>query len=126
MGRWNWILVGLSLICLLTTGLFGQTEATDASGGSISETVVDTLTLLFLLFGAYIAWELYSIMKGGELARSWGWLSGASIIFGVVKIIEIAGRAGYFPVPRIVLSVGYFFVAFFLFLGFMRQRKMLG
>ncbi len=55
MGRWNWILVGLSLICLLTTGLFGQTEATDASGGSISETVVDTLTLLFLLFGAYIA-----------------------------------------------------------------------
>ncbi|GEM_PF-1366622 len=120
------VLLALGIFTLLSTTLFGQIVSNETTHGSISETVIDTLALLFLLFGTYFAWDLYSMMKGGELAGSWGWLSGASVIFAIIKIIEVAGRAGYFPVPATVISFGYLSVAFFLFMGFMKQRRTLG
>ncbi|MCK5833267.1 hypothetical protein KAH81_06305 [bacterium] len=116
----------IALLILTCSPLFGQIGENEFGSGTIPETVVDTLALLFLLFGSYFAWELYNMMKGGELASSWGWLSGAAIIFAVIKIIEVAGRAGYFPVAPIIISMGYLFVAFFLFMGFFKQRKTLG
>ena len=120
------------LISVICGGAFaanadpGDVSALAADPGSMTQTVVDTFALLFLLFGAYIAWELYNIMTGGQLATSWGLMSGAVVIFALIKIIEVAERARYFPVPDWVLSIGYFFVSLFLFLGFLRQRKTLG
>ena len=122
----NKVMMIFCLVCLISIGLFGQEEETSFNAGTISETVVDTFALLFLLFGTYFAWELYHIMKGGELASSWGWLAGGTVIFAIIKIIDVAQRAGYFPVPSIVISVGYLFVSLFLFLGFLKQRKTLG
>jgi len=120
----RFIVVFCIFMMLMAGGTFAQIESGE-NGGEMAQTIVDTLTLLFLLIGTYVAMELYNLMKGGQLASSWGFMAGGVIIFAVITIIEVAGRAEYFVVPQVLISVGHLFVALFLLLGFMRQRKAL-
>ncbi|RKZ31452.1 hypothetical protein DRQ36_02015 [bacterium] len=118
-------LVILAVILLLfVSPVFAQVK--QAEGNEMAQTVVDTLALLFLLIATYISLELNKMMKGGQLAKSWGLLSGAVAIFAFIKIIELAAMAKFFEVSQIILSVGYLFVALFLLVGFFQQRRILG
>jgi hypothetical protein len=109
---------------LLGGAAFGQITSS-AGGADMAETVFDILTLLFVLIACYIAMELHHIMKGGELASSWSSLAGAVWIFALIKMIELAGKAEFFPVPDLLLGAGYMIVSIFLFYGFLKQRKIL-
>ncbi|HDR90776.1 MAG TPA: hypothetical protein ENN75_00850 [candidate division Zixibacteria bacterium] len=88
--------------------------------------VVDIITVLFLLLGVYLALELNRMMKGGELAMSWGWLSGAVIVFALIKVIEVGGMAEFWVVPQLLISFGHLFTGLFLLLGYFRQKRILG
>jgi len=114
----------LGLGALLSGSLFGQ--VVPASEGSENfQIVVDVITVLFALLGVYLALELNKIMKGGDLASSWGWLSGAVIVFALIKIIEVGGMSGFWSVPQLLISFGHLFIAFFLLLGYFKQKKIL-
>ena len=115
------VVLSVGIMLLFVSPVFAQD-----SNGEMAQIVVDTLTLLFLLIAAYVSMELYKIMKGGQLATSWGLFAGAAVIFALTKIIELGTRTGYFVASDIVLSAGYLFVALFLLLGFIKQRKTLG
>jgi hypothetical protein len=112
------------LTILVCSPAFGQIT-TSAGSADMAQTVFDILTLLFVLIACYIAMELHHIMKGGELASSWSSLAGAVWIFALLKMIELAGKAEFFPVSDVLLAAGYMVVAIFLFYGFLKQRKTL-
>ena len=119
-------IIGLTIGAMLMTSSPLYAQIVQSTGtGEIAQTVIDIFALLFLLFGTYIALDLLKLMSGGELAMSWGFFAGAVIIFGLIEVIKLAGRAEYFPVPDLLISVGYFFIALFILLGFIRQRKAL-
>lgn len=116
----------LFLAMLLIIGsCFAQIEPTRGSGENF-QIVVDLVTVLFLLLGVYLALELNKMMKGGELAISWGWLSGAVIVFALIKVIEVGGMATFWTVPQLLISFGHLFTALFLLLGYFRQKRILG
>ncbi|MBN2541351.1 hypothetical protein JXI42_00640 [bacterium] len=87
--------------------------------------IIDTITILFLLLAVFFGTQLYIYMRGGELTLSWRWLVGATIIFALGKIIEIASVAGLIPQYEWLLRTIYAIVAIFLTLGFLKQRKVL-
>ena len=109
---------------LLTGSVYGQIVPT-STGSENFQIIVDVITVLFLLLGVYLALELNKIMKGGELASSWGWLSGAVIVFTLIKVIEVGGMAEFWVVPQLLISFGHLFVAFFLLFGYFKQKKIL-
>ncbi len=119
------MLLVVFLIAFVSAPLFGQITGSNGSGENI-QIVIDMLTVLFLLVGVYIALDLNKIMKGGELASSWGWLSGAVIIFALIKVIEVGAMAGFWPVSQLLISISHFAVGLFLMFGFFKQRKILG
>ena len=49
------IILGLAMC----SPVFGQIMEPETTTGTISETAIDTLALLFLLFGTYFGWDLY-------------------------------------------------------------------
>lgn len=116
----------VALVMLVSAGSAFAQLVPAKGGGEMVQIVVDTFALLFLLLCSYIAMELRNILKGGELASSWMVLIGAVVIFALIKIIEVAGRAGYFEVPDILISIGYLIVSIFLLIGFLKQKKTLG
>ena len=123
MNKSGLVLIALMTLFLVTT-ISGQVVEA-MGGGEKAQTVLDTIILALLALGTFIALDLYNIMKGGELAMSWGYMSGAVAIFALIKMIELGGKAEFFPVPETLISVGQLFVAFFLLLGFLKQRKTL-
>lgn len=109
---------------LIIGSCFGQIKPTQ-EGSENFQIVVDIVTVLFLLLGVYLALELNKMMKGGELAMSWGWLSGAVIVFALIKVIEVGGMSEFWTVPQLLISFGHLFIAFFLLLGYFRQKRTL-
>ncbi|MBN1755185.1 hypothetical protein JW877_03125 [bacterium] len=87
--------------------------------------IVDTITILFLLLAVFFGTQLYSYMQGGELTLSWRWLVGATILFAIAKILEIAHLAGIISEYEWLLRTIYAISALFLTLGFFQQRKVL-
>ncbi len=117
-------IIALLSLVLMTT-LFAQIEPARGKTENF-QIVVDIFTVLFLLLGVYLALELNKMMKGGELAMSWGWLSGAVIVFALIKVIEVGGMAEFWVVPQVLISFGHLFTALFLLLGYLRQKRILG
>ncbi len=109
---------------LIIGSCFAQIKPTQEDSENF-QIVVDIVTVLFLLLGVYLALELNKMMKGGELAMSWGWLSGAVIVFALIKVIEVGGMAEFWTVPQLLISFGHLFAAFFFLLGYFRQKKIL-
>jgi len=87
--------------------------------------VVDTLSLLMLLLTAYFAYELYKMMRGGQLAKSWGFISVAIITFAFGKLAEVGWKGEFWVIPDWFSNVINLFVAIFLALGVFSQRKTL-
>jgi hypothetical protein len=120
----NWFKGIAFAVFVLSGSCFAQIEASAGRGESF-QIVVDIVAVLFLLLGVYLALDLNKIMKGGELAMSWGWLSGAVIVFALIKVIEVGAMAEFWIVPQLLLSLGHLFTALFLLLGYFRQKKIL-
>ena len=116
----------LWLICIL----FGVTIAQEASTSPelISTPfiiVIDTLSLLLLLLTTFFGWELYKMMKGGQLATSWGFITVGIFAFSFGKLAEIGSFAEFWIVPVWFPNLINLVVAIMLALGVFSQRKVL-
>ncbi len=119
----------LILIFCLAATTFGEVVddelAHAAKGLNIFMIVVDTLTLLFLFCAAIFGLRLYHFMRGGEMSFTWRWLIGASVLFVIGKVVELAHLAGDLPSYDWLLRIIYMLVSLFLAMGFFRQKKIL-
>lgn len=114
------IIVGI--LTLLFLGIsWGQTTAMD----NPTLILVDTLAFAFLLFAAFFAWELYKLMKGGEMAKSWGFIAAGIIIFALDKAIEIGNSVGFWEMLPWLPSAALCIVSLSFLLGIISQRKVL-
>ena len=87
--------------------------------------IIDTLSLLLLLITAFFGWELYRMMRGGQLARSWGFITVGIIAFSFGKIAEVGHAAELWLMPLWLPNVVNLMVALMLISGMFSQRKTL-
>ncbi|RKZ34267.1 hypothetical protein DRQ33_02510 [bacterium] len=87
--------------------------------------VLDTLSLLLLLLTTFFGWELYKMMKGGQLATSWGFISVGIFTFSFGRLIQVGVSANFWEIPVWFPNVITFLVAIMLALGVFSQRKVL-
>ena len=87
--------------------------------------IVDTLSLLLLLGTTFIAWELYKMMRGGQLAKSWGYISVGILTFSFGKLAEVGATAQLWIIPDWFSNVVTLVVAIMLVAGVLSQRKTL-
>lgn len=112
--------VGILLILLMGTS-WGQTTSIE----NPAVILVDTLALGFLLFSAFFSWELYKLMKGGEMAKSWGFIAAGIIIFALDKAIEIGDSVGFWEMLPWLPSAALCIVSLSFLLGIISQRRVL-
>ncbi len=86
---------------------------------------IDTLSLAVLLLTAIFAWELYRMMRGGQLATSWGFIAIGIVAFALGKLVDAGAAAGFWEAPEWFDSVVNFVVAVMLAVGVFSQRKVL-
>ncbi|RKZ29023.1 hypothetical protein DRQ29_00880 [bacterium] len=87
--------------------------------------IVDTLSLLLLLLTTFFGWELYKMMKGGQLATSWGFITVGILTFSFGKLAEVGASAGFWEFPNWFPNMVNLIVALMLTLGVFSQRKIL-
>ncbi len=119
MGLFKVLVIGLFLVgaafCQTSTGV----------GTENFIIIVDTLSLLLLLITTFIAWELYKMMRGGQLAKSWGYITVGILTFSFGKLAEVGANAQLWIVPNGFSNVITLVVAIMLMLGVLSQRKIL-
>jgi hypothetical protein len=106
---------------VLVGAAFGD-DAIENSGVII---MIDTLSIFLLLGTALFAYELYRMMKGGQLARSWGLLTVGIITFAFSKLIEVGATANFWQMPNWLPNVVNLIIAIVFGLGVYWQRKSL-
>ncbi len=113
----------LALIVVFTGITFAQVTTEDVSTPFII--VIDTFSLLLLLVTTFFGWELYKMMKGGQLATSWGFITVGIFAFSFGKLIEIGVPAGFWTIPTWFPNTINLVTAIMLALGVFSQRKAL-
>jgi hypothetical protein len=73
----------------------------------------------------FFAWELYKMMKGGQLATSWGFITVGIFAFSFGRLIDAGVAAGFWEVPGWFDSGVNLVVAIMLAIGVFSQRKVL-
>ena len=111
------------LVLLFVGAAYCQVTAKTTSENFII--VVDTLSLLLLLITAFFGWELYKLMRGGQLARSWGFISVGIFAFSFGKLVQVGASAQLWEIPAWFPNVLNLVVAIMLILGVFSQRKTL-
>lgn len=113
----------LVLVLLLVGAAYCQVVNKTTSENFII--VVDTLSLLLLLITTFFGWELYKLMRGGQLARSWGYITVGIFAFSFGKLIQVGAAAQLWEIPTWFPNVLNLVVAIMLILGVFSQRKTL-
>ncbi|MCD6594593.1 hypothetical protein J7L68_02845 [bacterium] len=113
---------------ILTTAGLVLAQGTAASSNEVVSPfiiIVDTLSLLLLLLTTFFGWELYKMMKGGQLATSWGFITVGILTFSFGKLAEVGASAGFWEFPFWFPNIVNLVVAIMLTLGVFSQRKIL-
>ncbi len=122
MGKWAcwlWVLFVFGLV-------FGQASTAVNPSEENFIIVIDTLSLLLLLITTFFAWELYKLMRGGQLAKSWGYITVGIFAFSFGKLAQVGVAAQLWETPKWFPNIISLVVAIMLVLGVFSQRKMLG
>jgi len=119
----------MGLLKVLTISLLLVAVAFCQTGGSVGTEnfiiIVDTLSLFILLGATLFAWELYKMMRGGQLAKSWGYITVGILAFSLGKLAEVGANAQLWIIPVWFSNVVTLVVAIMLILGVFSQRKTL-
>jgi hypothetical protein len=109
---------------LLSTLFISSVFASDV--GSLQENFIDisidSMALLFLIVAAFIAWDVYSNFKGGQLSVPWGFIAGGIVLFALGRLIQI-GEGTLWILPPLLNSFVHLVVAIFLGIGLILYRK---
>ncbi len=87
--------------------------------------VLDIFTMAFLFFASLWGFELYRMMKGGQLATSWGLVTAAVIFYTLGTLISFGASANFWDHSPMLDSAINLLVGITLFLGVYQQRKVL-
>jgi len=117
----------LTLVLLAVGLVFAQTVPVETPVETTNPLVIaiDTISLFLLLLTTFFAWELYKMMKGGQLATSWGFITVGIFTFSFGRLIDAGVAAGFWDVPEWFDSGVNLVVAIMLAIGVFSQRKVL-
>ena len=117
----------LTLVLLAVGLVFAQAVPVETPVETTNPLVIaiDTISLFFLLLTTFFAWELYKMMKGGQLATSWGFITVGIFAFSFGRLIDAGVAAGFWDVPEWFDSGVNLVVAIMLAIGVLSQRKVL-
>ena len=120
MRRTGVFLISL-IVALLVSPLFAAVGESYLS--SVTMILTDIFGLFCLLVAVFLAWDIYTNYKGGELALPWGFIAGGIIFFGFGKILESGESVGFWSMIPLLRSIIYTLVALFLLVGILLYRK---
>ena len=87
--------------------------------------LVDQVLLLVALASIAVAFKVYSLVKGGLLAKSWQLFVVGMLCLAIAQIFELARMLGYFTPPDIFRPVILLCMAALWLFGAYKARKAL-
>lgn len=117
---------------LLPLMIFGNVSA--ATSTLPAPTVVVTtapplfLTILVLVAAGvctYFCWQVYGLVKGGQLSRSWLFFIGGFFVLALSQFTQLLDGFGVLAVPRFLVPMALILMSGLFSLGLLEAKKVL-
>jgi hypothetical protein len=100
--------------------------AADGSGPVPMLTILISLLAIGLALGCFfLAWRIYSFLKGGELALSWQMLGLSFFLLGLAQLLETVSQSGWLALTPVSVSFARVVALAVLAFGLHRTAKIL-
>ncbi len=86
------------------------------------------LTILVLLASGacvYFCWQVYSLVRGGQLSRSWLFFAAGFFVLGLSQFTQLLDGFGVFSVPRFLVPMALIMMTGLFSFGLLETKKVL-